>query len=54
MSEVIECDRCLIETEFKEWEYDTFEHEGKTYKLKKPILRCPNCGLEFCGDEVLV
>ena len=53
MNEIIECYRCYIETEFEKWEYDTFEHEGKTYKLKKPILKCPNCGEQYAGDEVL-
>ena len=49
MTEIIECDRCEIETEFTHYRFELWQG----HKVKTPIFKCPKCGLEFDGDETL-
>lgn len=49
MTKTIKCDRCEIKTVFSHNEFEIFNG----HKFRKPIFKCPNCGLEFCGDETL-
>ena len=49
MTEIIECDRCESKTEFTHYRFELWQG----HKVKTPIFKCPNCDIEFCGDETL-
>ena len=50
MTEIIECDRCESKTEFTHYRFELWQG----HKVKTPIFKCPNCDIEFCGDETII